>query len=280
VTIKDGRVVEYRFQDRPIEITESNISGDTVTFSNPLFQYSVTRIGPAKATIQAKNPRGELSTGALTKVDESWNGTWSGMWTWSGGSASGSITILDGRVTEYLYNRVPQTIARDEVLPERVTFGSSSYQITIARTGPATANADYAHVNGNSATARLTKGGSAAAGDKAARTQPPPKAKTAEKSSSARAWCENDCRSLCAKVAASVESCVTQYSCSKYPANPCAGPAAVNARAAQIQGGTRAGSTAWYYEDCAAKCDAGSPTPEERSYCYTQICARYPKRGK
>jgi hypothetical protein len=191
VTIKEGRVVEYRFLDRPHEILESNISGDTVTFSIPLFQYNVTRTGPASATIQSKRVTGEASSGTLAKIDE----------------------------------------------------------------GPTKTN------------------------EKAAKTQPTPKAKAAEKTaSSSSAWCENDCRTLCQKVAASVENCIAQYNCSKFPASPCAGAAAVNARAAQTQGGARSGSSTWYYEDCAARCDATSGSPAERGGCYAAVCTKYPRR--
>jgi hypothetical protein len=67
VTIKDGRVVEYRFLDRTPVITDSAIAGDTMTFRIPGFQYSLSRTGPARAAIQARSDKGELSTGIVTK---------------------------------------------------------------------------------------------------------------------------------------------------------------------------------------------------------------------
>jgi hypothetical protein len=67
VTIKDDRVVEYRFLDRTPPITESATAGDAITFSIPGFQYSLSRTGPATATIQAKSAKGEISTGTLTR---------------------------------------------------------------------------------------------------------------------------------------------------------------------------------------------------------------------
>jgi hypothetical protein len=283
VTIKDGRVVEYRFLDRAYAIRDSSGAGDTITFSIPVFQYTLTRTGAASATIHGKGAKGETPTGTLTKVDDSWNGTWSGKWVGREGGRAAAITIVDGRVTEYLLNNVPQPIQTQEVSGEKVSFGNPSYIIRISRTAPAAADADYAHVNGSILTAKLAKGGSPDTGGAAAKS-PSPGAKAAKSAPTAPAWCENDCRSLCAKAAArggfTTESCIAQYSCSKYPASPCAGPAAVDARAAQTQGGARSGSSTWYYEDCIARCDATSGSPAERGGCYAAVCAKYPKRGR
>jgi hypothetical protein len=280
VTIKDGRVVEYYFRDRPHTITDSSTAGETITFSIPIFRYTLTRTNASSATIVAKGLKGDSTSGTLTKTDDSWNGTWSGNWVNRDGTASASVTITDGRVTEYLFNRVPQTFERQEVSQGGVSFGSSFYNVKISRTGPNTAKADYANTKGVTSAATLSKGGASLETDKAAATQQP-KSKDQPKSAPASAaWCESDCRDLCAKTGANVASCAAQYSCSKYPAAPCAGAAAVNARAAQIRGGSTSGSSKWYYEDCAKRCDASSASPIEQNSCYAQICSQYPKRGR
>jgi hypothetical protein len=97
----------------------------------------------------------------------------------------------------------------------------------MSRSGPNTANADYANTKGITVTATLTKGDTESGKEKAAVTQPSPKPKGQTKTA---------------------------------PASTA--------------------STKWYYEDCAARCDSGGATPNERSYCYAQICSKYPKRGR
>lgn len=83
-----------------------------------------------------------------------------------------------------------------------------------------------------------------------------------------QAWCEQDCRSLCAKTAAkdgaTPAQCVQQYNCAQYAGRACAGPAVVNARAAAYQGG---GGRLTFDQCYQRGVRAGWGAAETASYC-------------
>jgi hypothetical protein len=89
---------------------------------------------------------------------------------------------------------------------------------------------------------------------------------------SAQAWCEQDCRSLCAKTSASPADCIAHYQCSQYAGRPCAGAAAVAARAKQYN---RSGGAPAASDSCPRGFDAcfkqsvgaGWETGRAAAYC-------------
>jgi hypothetical protein len=83
---------------------------------------------------------------------------WDGVWTGSLGNVSKiSVTIADDRVVDYSFRGAPMKIVYAKVAPTRVSFGDPNhYEMTLVKTGDATAAAGYNGRRGAS-TAALTR---------------------------------------------------------------------------------------------------------------------------
>ena len=55
----------------------------------------------------------------------------------------------------------------------------------------------------------------------------------------AQAWCESNCRSLCAKTSKNAASCIAQHNCAQYAGFKCASAQKVNERASNYNAGMR-----------------------------------------
>ena len=90
---------------------------------------------------------------AWSKDKSGWDGIWTGAW---GGRAQTSIQISKNRVVRYEYQGTSVPITKQSVSANSVSFGSSSYTVTLTSTGPNTATATYSGAQGEAA-ADLTK---------------------------------------------------------------------------------------------------------------------------
>lgn len=87
---------------------------------------------------------------------QAWNGRWSG--TISSGVAV-SITISNGKVSEYRFGRRSANVAYGSVSGDRVSFSpGSAAVITMTPAGPNQANYTFSHPQQGSATGVLSKG--------------------------------------------------------------------------------------------------------------------------
>ena len=93
--------------------------------------------------------------GAATAQDADWNGYWSGLWE---GKAATSVTILDGRVTDYTYLGRSQRVTDVTFGGDTLSFNSNEETgvVTLRRITPNKAQAEYVNV-GSKGTATLTK---------------------------------------------------------------------------------------------------------------------------
>jgi hypothetical protein len=78
--------------------------------------------------------------------------SWDGVWTGSLGNVSKiSVTIANDKVVNYLFRGAPMTIVYAKVAPTRVSFGDPNhYEMTLVKTGGATASAGYNGRRGHS----------------------------------------------------------------------------------------------------------------------------------
>jgi hypothetical protein len=84
--------------------------------------------------------------------------SWDGVWTGSLGNASKiSVTIANDKVVNYSFRGAPMKIVYAKVAPTKVSFGDPHhYEMTLLKTGDATASAGYNGRRGAS-TAALTR---------------------------------------------------------------------------------------------------------------------------
>jgi hypothetical protein len=70
---------------------------------------------------------------------------WDGVWTGSLGNVSKiSVTIANDKVVNYLFRGAPMKIVYAKVAPSKVSFGDPNhYEMTLLKTGDATASAGY-----------------------------------------------------------------------------------------------------------------------------------------
>ena len=93
--------------------------------------------------------------GTATAQDADWNGYWSGLWE---GKAATSVTILDGRVTEYTFLGRSHRVSDVTFAGDTLSFNSNDETgvVTLRRIAPNKAQAEYVTV-GSKGTATLTK---------------------------------------------------------------------------------------------------------------------------
>ncbi len=87
------------------------------------------------------------------KGKSAWDGTWTGAW---GGRASTSVQISKNKVVRYEYQGAPVPITKQSVTANSVSFGSSTYTVTLNLTGSNAATATYSGPEGQAA-ADLTR---------------------------------------------------------------------------------------------------------------------------
>jgi hypothetical protein len=81
--------------------------------------------------------------------------SWDGVWTGSLGNVSKiSVTIANDKVVNYSFRGAPMKIVYTKVAPTKVSFGDPNhYEMTLLKTGDATASAGY---NGRRGASRAT----------------------------------------------------------------------------------------------------------------------------
>lgn len=162
ITIVDGQVAQYLFRGTSQAFAKQNITDEVITFGNNYYTITLSKLSASSSAGQYKNEKGENSaaTFKLTAATEPqvtepkpWEGTWVGKW---GGKNPVSVTILKGRVVQYLFKGEPQAFASQDISRSSVKFGNDFYTITMTRLNTTTAAAQYNNTKGETGVATLS----------------------------------------------------------------------------------------------------------------------------